>query len=381
MAVPKGTSIGIDLSNPVRVAAYSADTGEVVAVHTGKVSFQYDSKQKIRELAGEIREFCSPLGKKLPAIVGLPMSDCLLFTLAMPKLSKKEFNKAIQFEIERLSPGGSDIMRAVVNEWPAGLPVPPSVQVPEGTKLYLIVAAKVEAVLSAQSLMKAAGLRPQGVDIPANSVSRACLWMWEKAKHLVEEDTSAAAPPVSAAPGSSEASADTSAQDSSSYQPWITHGNGVSVDAPSGARGIAATALEPDLGGESSLDDSGDSGSILDISIVAHTSEALMYLSYGGYPWMMREIPLDPDNPFVNGQILAGEITRSARFARASAGVRVDGRVIIIGESDRVSFLADYLKEQTGLRTRLWGHPVVNSDPQYGVAVGLALPQEGGAKS
>ena len=66
-----------------------------------------------------------------------------------------------------------------------------------------------------------------------------------------------------------------------------------------------------------------------------------MYLSHGACPWLTREIPLDPDNPFVNGQILAGEITRSARFARASQGQNRRASDCI-WESDRVSFLADF---------------------------------------
>jgi hypothetical protein len=156
--------------------------------------------------------------------------------------------------------------------------------------------------------------------------------------------------------------------------PWITHGNGAPPNP------LSDQYKDSDLDKEvEPIQEDAEvvPGDVLDISIVARPSEAVMYLSYGACPWLTREIPLDPDNPFVNGQILAGEITRSARFARASAKGRVDGRVTVIGESDRVSFLADYLKEQTGLRTRLWGHPVLDSEPEYGVAVGLAL-QEGG---
>lgn len=373
MAVPKGTSVGIDLSNPVRAAVFSEETGQVVATFTAKTPFEPGSKPRLKELANEIRGFCKPLGKGFVASAGLPMSDSLLFTVAMPKLNKREFQKALLFEIERLAPGGPDSMRALVREWPQELPVPPSAQVPEGTTLYLVVAANVESAISARSLMKMAGVRPMGVEIAAGPACRASWWLWEHAKSLGVQDDAAVSLP-SPAQGQSELGEGDASQETTSYMPWITHGNGAPPNP------LSDQYKDSDLDKEvEPIQEDAEvvPGDVLDISIVARPSEAVMYLSYGACPWLTREIPLDPDNPFVNGQILAGEITRSARFARASAKGRVDGRVTVIGESDRVSFLADYLKEQTGLRTRLWGHPVLDSEPEYGVAVGLAL-QEGG---
>lgn len=377
MAVPKGTSIGLDLSNPVRVAAYSEETGQVVAAFTAKTPFEPGSKDRLRELAGEIRSFCRGLGIKPGGIAGLPMSEGLLFTVAMPKVNKREFQRALQFEIERLEPGGPDKMRALTREWPKELPVPPSVKVPEGTTLYLVVAANVESTLAARSLMKMAGVRPLGVEISAGPTCRASWWLWEKAGP--EDDGGVAAGSSADAAQDQEPGrgAGDSSQETDSYMPWVTHGNGrLSGPLPDGGGGPQGGT--PDLKQEDALEDA--PSVVLDISIVAKASEALMYLSYGACPWLTREIPLDPDNPFVNGQILAGEITRSARFARASAKGRIDGRVTVFGESDRVSFLADFLKEQTGLGTRLWGQPVLDSDPEYGVAVGLALLQEEGQR-
>ncbi len=381
MAALEVASIGIDLSEPVRIVAFDSGSGEVVQAITAKARFEPGSRQGYRQLAKEIREFSKPLAKKRTGTAGLSMSDCLLFTVAMPKLSKKEFTKAIQYEIERLAPGGTDTMRAVVEEWPAQLPVPPAVKVPEGTTLYLVAAAQAEAVLAAHSLMKAAGLRPLGVDVPANAVSKASLWLWEQAK-LSGVGTETSELQANSLAAKSESASSTTTGEAAAYTPWITHGNGGNSAPLADDPDVAATSsVDNEQAGAEGAPERTGPGTALDISIVANASEALMYLSYGSCPWLSREIPLDPDNPFVNGQILAGEITRSARFARASANALVDARVTVIGESDRVSFLADYLKEQTGLPTRLWGSPVVRSDPEYGVAVGLALLHQGGAKS
>ncbi|HHW26032.1 MAG TPA: hypothetical protein GXX23_01680 [Firmicutes bacterium] len=372
MAVPKGTSIGIDLSNPVRVVAFSKASSQVVSTFTAKTPFDPGSKPKLKELASEIKAFCKSLRARLPGTAGLPMSACLLFTVAVPKLRKKEFQKAIQFEIERLVPGGSDSMRVVVREWPKGIPLPPSVKVPEGTTLHLVVAANIQAVLAAEYLMKAAGIRVSGVEMPANPASRASWWLWEQLP-------SAKLDPIPRNDqGKTASGSDSNTPVSGAYMPWVTHGNGaLSSSEPEDL------ALLPLGDAEHSQDDAHDAlpGANLDISLVASASEAIMYLSYGACPWLMREIPLDPDNPFVNGQILAGEITRSARFARTASKGRIDGRVTVFGASDRVSFLADFLHEQTGLPTQLWGRPVVDSDPEYGVAIGLALSSEGRAES
>ena len=400
MAIPKGTSIGIDLSNPVRVAAFSEATGEVVSALTAKTPFEPGSRLRLRELASEIKAFRKTLRARLSGTAGLSMSACLLFTVAMPKLSKKEFQKAIQFEIERLAPGGPEGMRTVIREWPQGIPLPPSVKVPEGTTLYLVGAANIQAVLSAEYVMKAAGIRTLGVEMPANPASRASWWLWERTKFgeaaNIASDSEAQGPTAvkpESIPnhdqGNSAMGPDGGAPGTGAYMPWITHGNGgLSTPMPEDP-GLAATATSPvavhkpqaDAG--PSQEDVGDRLPVanLDISLVATESEAIMYLSYGACPWLMREIPLDPDNPFVNGQILAGEITRSTRFARSASKGRIDGRVTVFGASDRVSFLTDFLKEQTGLPTQLWGRSGVDSDPEYGVAIGLALSSEGRAKS
>jgi len=167
--------------------------------------------------------------------------------------------------------------------------------------------------------------------------------------------------------------ADGISRGTSDYKSWVTHGNGA----------LATSVTGPEGDSEAGQEDSIDTlpGVNLDISLVASASDAIMYLSYAACPWLMREIPLDPDNPFVNGQILAGEITRSTRFARTASKGRIDGRVTVFGAADRVSFLTDFLKEQTGLPTQVWGRPGVDSDPEYGVAIGLALSSEGRAKS
>lgn len=400
MAVPQGTSIGIDLSNPVRAVAFSEASGQVVSVFTAKTPFEPGSKSSLKELASEMKAFRKPLQARLSGTAGLPMSACLLFTVAMPKLSKKEFQKAIQFEIERLVPGGPDTMRAVVREWPQGIPLPPPVKVPEGTTLYLVVAANIQAVLSAEYVMKAAGIRTLGVEMPANPASRASWWLWERvrsgkavnvASPFETQDPAAEKPESSPNhdQGNTALGSDGTAQGTGAYMPWVTHGNGALSSPVPEDPGSAATptqpiaVLKPEGDEESGQDDAGDAlpGADLDISLVATASEAIMYLSYGACPWLMREIPLDPDNPFVNGQILAGEITRSTRFARTASKGRIDGRVTVFGASDRVSFLTDFLKEQTGLPTQLWGRPGVDSDPEYGVAIGLALSSEGRAKS
>ncbi len=380
MAVPKGTSIGIDLSNPVRVAVFSHSAGQVQATYTAKTHFEPGSKSSLKNLADEIRSFYRPLGIKPFGAAGLPMSDCLLFTVAMPKLSKKEFQKAVQFEIERQTAGGPDIMRSVTQEWPEDLPVPPSVKVPEGNTLHLVVAANVESTLSARALLKMARVRPLGVEISANSTSRAGQWLWQKSEPDGDGENEGLSNNMNASAVSGNASVGQPGPDApekgSGYMPWVTHGNGGFTTPLPEDLGVAATVTSgvPDVEPVGPAVD-------LDISIVARAAEATMYLSYGTFPWLMREIPLDPDNPFVNGQILSGEITRSARFARASSQSPVEGRVTVIGESDRVSFLVDFLKEQTGLPTRLWGQPYVDSDPEYGVAVGLALLHQGGAES
>ncbi len=382
MAVPKGTSIGIDLSNPVRVVAFSEESGQVVSAFTAKTPFDSGSKPRLKELASEIKAFRKTLRTRLSGTAGLPMSACLLFTVAMPKLNKKEFHKAIQFEIERLVPGGPDSMRVVIREWPQGIPLPPSVNVPEGTTLYLVVAANVQAVRSAEYIMKDAGIRALGVEMPANPASRASWWLWERTRSEQPESM----PDRERA--KTVSNSDSKTPETGAYMPWVTHGNGALsspvLEGPSSPTASTSTAVpEPAGDAEAGQGDFGDvlPGANLDISLVASASEAIMYLSYGACPWLMREIPLDPDNPFVNGQILAGEITRSTRFARTASKGRIDGRVTVFGASDRVSFLTDFLQEQTGLPTRLWGHPGIDSDPEYGVAIGLALSSEGRAKS
>lgn len=400
MAVPKGTSVGIDLSNPVRVAAFSEEAGKVVATMTAKAPFDPGSKVSLTALAKEIAEFRKSLGARLSASACLPMTSCLLFTIPMPKLSHKEFNKALQLEVGRLAPGNSDNMRVVARQWPPQVPVPPSVKVPQSNTLYLVVAADVDAVLAAQSVMKTAGLRPAAVEIPASPACRASWWLWGRPAAVPARVVGAAPATQEEAqnqmPDATVPDPDKPARLDSTYAPWVIAGEGTprsvnGTDVTDEVGAAASEPVQPDslVGGQEDvvsapvagpMESEAGPGTILDISLVAGQHVALLHLSFGACPWLMREIPLDPGNPFVNAQILAGEVARSSRFARTAVKGPVTGRVTVYGESDRTSFLVDFLKEQAGLSALTWGQPLVECAPEYGVAVGLTLKTEGGVK-
>ena len=235
-----------------------------MAAFTAKTPFEPGSKDRLRELAGEIRSFCRGLGIKPGGIAGLPMSEGLLFTVAMPKVNKREFQKALQFEIERLEPGGPDKMRALTREWPKELPVPPSVKVPEGTTLYLVVAANVVSTLAARSLMKIAGVRPLGVEISAGPTCRASWWLWEKVGPEDDGGVAGASPADAAQDQESGRGAGDESQGSDPYMPWVTHGNGrLSGPLPDEGGGGGTPALKQ----EDALEDA--PSVVLDISIVA----------------------------------------------------------------------------------------------------------------
>lgn len=317
MALTREASrIGIDLSGPVRAALVSKESARVIASMTAQTGFEPDSRESLAALAREIREFWRPFQVRPEGFAGIPNNSCLLFTVPMQPLSKKELKQAMYLQVERLLPGGSSTMRMAVEEWPAGLPVPPSSGDFQGNKTYLVAAAESVVVRSAETLMKMAGVSPVGVEIPALAACRGSRWMWAERMKLE----------------------------------------------------LAAGAAETEEAGEQVR---------LNMALVVNPSEALLYLAFDRCPWLKREIPLDPDNPFVNAQIIAGEISRSARFAAGSLPAGFTGGVTIMGSSDRAGFLADYLGEQAGIRVQVWGAPAVNCSSEYGVAAGLALPKEG----
>lgn len=124
-------------------------------------------------------------------------------------------------------------------------------------------------------------------------------------------------------------------------------------------------------------DDEGTFPVRLNMALVVNPQEALLYLAFDKIPWLKREIPLDLDNPFVNAQVIAGEISRSARFAASSLTGEFSVWVTAMGASDRIQFLADYLTEQAGIGVKVWGLAGIEIPPEYGVAVGVALPRGG----
>lgn len=105
--------------------------------------------------------------------------------------------------------------------------------------------------------------------------------------------------------------------------------------------------------------------------------EAVLYLAFDSYPWLMREIPLDPNSSLRNAEILAGEVSRSARFVTSSRAGEFTGGVTVMGSSDKTGFIADYLSERVGIRTQVCELPLLQCGAKYGLAVGLALPKEG----
>ena len=88
------------------------------------------------------------------------------------------------------------------------------------------------------------------------------------------------------------------------------------------------------------------------IALVVGPGEAQLHLAFHSCPWLMREIPLDPDNPFVNAQIIAGEVSRSARFVTNSLDGEFSGGITLMGASEKIDFIADYLGEEVGIRTQ-----------------------------
>ncbi len=114
------------------------------------------------------------------------------------------------------------------------------------------------------------------------------------------------------------------------------------------------------------------------IALVVGPSEAQLHLAFHSCPWLMREIALDPDNPFVNAQILAGEVSRSARFVTNSLRGEFSGGITLMGLPERIDFIADYFGEKAGISTRVFGPPIVKCGSEYGVAAGSAFPKEGG---
>lgn len=322
----EASRIGIDLSGPVRAVLISKASARVIASMTAQTGFEPDSRESLAALAREIREFWRPFEVRPDGVAGLPVSSCLLFTVPMQPLSKKELKQAMYLQVERMLPGGSSTMRMAAKEWPADLPVPPASGVSQGNKTYVVAAAESVVVLAAENLMKMAGVRPVGVEVPAIAACRGSRWMWAKRMDLEVAATS-------------------------------------EEDQPS----ESGTVRDFDPGEEVRLN----------MALVVNPSEALLYLAFDACPWLKREIALDPDNPFVNAQIVAGEISRSARFAAGSLPAGFTAGVTVMGSSDRTGFLADYLKEQSGIRVQVWGAPAVNCSSEYGVAAGLALPKEG----
>ncbi len=114
------------------------------------------------------------------------------------------------------------------------------------------------------------------------------------------------------------------------------------------------------------------------IALVVGPGEAQLHLAFHSCPWLMREIPLDPDNRFVNAQILAGEVSRSARFVTNSLDGEFSGGITLMGSSEKIDFIADYLGEEVGIRTQVFGPSFSKCGSEYGVAAGSAFPKEGG---
>lgn len=307
-----GLRMGIDLSDPVRVVLFSKTSDSVIASMTARTGFDPDSRQKLNSLASEIKDFWKPHRVRPHAVAGLPVEGSFLFTVSLPSMSKKELKEAIRLQLERIVPGSSHNVRMAVQKWPPQLVLPPSSGAPANGETYVVAAAEADLVRAAERLMKMAGAKPVGVEIPASPACRISRWMLARP---VEEDFDRV-------------------QDDSLH-------------------------------------------AIFNVALDIRPNGALLHLAIDNYPWLMREIPMNPGNLLANAEILAGEVSRSARFIAGSGPGQLTRNVTVLGSSDSAGFIADYLSEQVGIETQVCGPELIQCDAEYGVAAGLALPKEG----
>lgn len=314
-----GLRMGIDLSGPVRVVLLSGKHARVVASMTAQTGFEQDSKERLRTLASEIREFWKPYKVRPYGIAGLPAKGGFLFTVSLPHMSNKELKQAIRLQVERIVPGSSHNVRMAVQKWPAKLPLPPSSSTSANITTYVVAAADADLIRAAEKLMNMAGVKPVGVEVPASPACRMSWWMWAK-------------------------------------------------------RQASASVPGDDTKGQ--LSDINLLASF-NIALDIHSHEALLHLAFDSFPWLMREIPLDPKNTFGNARILAGEVSRSVRFVANSWPGELAGGVTVMGSSSETGFISGYLGEQVGIKTQVCDLQSIQCDSEYGLAVGLALPKEG----
>ncbi len=320
--------MGIDLSGPVRAVLFSNESFEVVSSMTAKTEFDQDSKEKLTALASEIKDFWQTHKVRPEGIAGLPIKNCFLFTVSLPLLGKKELKQAIRLQVERIVPGSSHNVRMAVQKWPSKLQLPPSSSPVVGNTTYAVAAAEADSVRAAEGLMKMAGVRPVAVEIPASPACRLGWWIWTDQMAAQHSDP----------------------------------------------------AAESGLGAGESGNSAGENDSPeirLNITLDVHPGEALLHLAFDSCPWLMREIPLNPDNLLANAQIIAGEVSRSERFVIGSWPGQFAVRVTVLGSSENTGFIADYLSEQVGIKNRVFGPRSIPCDSEYGAALGLVLPKEG----
>ncbi|QUL98170.1 MAG: hypothetical protein IMF26_09015 [Candidatus Fermentithermobacillus carboniphilus] len=326
MAARNEIYMGIDLSNPVRMVLVSGKPPCILATGIAETEFDPDDKASLIKLAGELKEFSRKYSRKPLCVVGLPPGDSILFSTALPPLDDKEVIEAIKHELTRMLPDKAAEMRATYQVWPDGLPSLPTARPSLEGRTYVVAAAESRSVAAIKTLIKTAGLALLAVEVPACAACRAS-WL---AKNL-----------------NWGASIFGETKDTSTLR---TTEQG-SVSRPFG-----------DLS--------------LQISIVV-SQDVRMYLGFGPYPWIMREIPLAGEEVHETASVLAGEIVRSVRFVRSGPGPTSAGVVTLIGKNPEVDMLAEVLRDRIGFVVDVWALPGVACPPDYGIAAGLAFRKGG----
>ena len=345
-----GLRMGIDLSDPVRVVLFSKTSDSIIASMTARTGFDWDSRQKLNALASEIKDFWKPYKVRPLGVAGLSIRDCLLFTVSFPSMSKKELKEAIRLQVERIVPGSSHNVRMTVQKWPSNLLLPPSLSTSVNNTTYVVAAAEADSVRAAEKLMKMAGVKPVGVEIPASPASRISWSIWARRKHLEQ----------GVLVENSKKGRETFSKHLSSVHASKTAG----FDNDSGDPGESAANTEG-LADVSNHDRERQPGEAdkprasFNVVLDIQPDEAVLYLAFDSYPWLMREIPLDPNSSLRNAEILAGEVSRSARFVTSSRAGEFTGGVTVMGSSDKTGFIADYLSERVGIRTQVCELPLL----------------------
>ncbi|HHV79833.1 MAG TPA: hypothetical protein GXX40_09555 [Firmicutes bacterium] len=170
--------LGIDLSDPVRMALVQGNPARVVAVREAKNSFDPGSSESLANLAREVREFVREVRGCCNCVLGLPVRDAMLAVVDLPPLEKKHCRDALRLELLRLFPAKVAELRATYQEWPQSIPRPPSSSAFRGGKAYILAAAPAASVLAARKLAASCGLKPEAVEVPALAACRSSWWCY-----------------------------------------------------------------------------------------------------------------------------------------------------------------------------------------------------------